>query len=485
MKKFAVLFLAMAFTATAFGATFGDVPRTHWAYDAIQKAVDAGILQGYDGKFHGQRLLNRYQMAVIVAKMLEKMGSGPAGTMDDGSLKKNMANLEALTIEFADELAKLNVQVSSLEDAIANLKGAGPAVHKPMSKEIGFTAFASFALVMEDEDAGAVRYSGTDSNYFTLPQVSLGVDKEVNPGVYFHAQFDYASDVNTALGGTVGINQAYFFVDEMFGDMGSKVGAFAPPFSMEHNGPFRTCNLTITPSIANTYHDSTRYYGLEVQKTKDVQPDDILWKFGIVSGTDFVGVPGATVGGALAGRNLMDDTQALINQGEVDDGFGFYIWIGKKPERSGDFGWNLSYFNNGGDANALAPATSFDTDFFQFGFEWANDDLLVMLQYLDGSSDFSGFAGPPNIDFTTFYLLLNYRLDDRQSLTLRYDDINWDFGGGIESDGDAITFAYNRKVTDNSIFQFEYLSFDSEDAYTVLGADADDDTIQFRYKVHF
>ena len=27
----------------------------------------------------------------------------------------------------------------------------------------------------------------------------------------------------------------------------------------------------------------------------------------------------------------------------------FYIWAGKKPEKAGDWGWNFTYFNNGGD----------------------------------------------------------------------------------------------------------------------------------------
>jgi hypothetical protein len=388
-----------------------------------------------------------------------------------------IANLEALTIEFADELALLNVKVSTLEDTVAGLRMPGNAVAKPMSGDLGFTAFASFALVMVDDQAsGAVRYSATDSNYFTLPQVSMGIDKEVNPGVYFHAQFDYASDVNDGLAGTVGINQAYFFVDELFGDIGAKMGAFAPPFSMEHNGPFRTCNLTITPSIVNTYHDTFRYYGLEVQKTKDVQPDDIIWKFGIVSNTDAVGLPAFQLNDLPVGINGWH----VGGTREADDGFGFYIWLGKKPERSGDFGWNLSYFTNGGDATPATATPSSETDFLQFGFEWANDDLLVMLQYLDGTRDPIG--GGTGVDFTSWYILLNYKIDDKQSVSLRYDYLQWD-NGAADVDGTAITFAYNRKVTDNSILQFEYLTPDGDDIQAT--PDVNDDLIQFRYKVHF
>lgn len=482
MKKFAILFVAMAFAATAYGAPFSDVPRTHWAYDAIQKAVAAGILQGYDGKFDGKRLLNRYQMAVIVAKMLDKCQGGAVATGDNGDLKKMIANLEALTIEFADELALLNVKVSTLEDTVKELQVGrkGPAPVAGNTGEIGFTAFASFALVGTDDNSATpggtarTRYTNgsPDTMFFTMPQVSMGVDKEVNPGVFFHAQFDYWSDVNVGAP-LVNINEAYFFVDEMMGDVGAKMGTFALPMSMEHNGPFRTCNLTITPSAINTALEQIRPYGLEFQKTKDVQPDDITWKFGIVSGTDL-----NTFGVVNAPALFNDAPAATANSIERDDGVGFYISIGKKPERTGKLGWNLSYFDNGGDSAAAAPATpTAEVSFFNLGLEWSNDDILILIQYLSGDDEY----GATSIEFDSFYFLVNYKVDEKQSLTLRYDDFSSENAGATVDDGNAITFAYNRKVSDNSMFQFEYLMVDVDD---VVGEE-NDDLWQFRYKVHF
>ena len=490
MKSFAVVLAALLFASAAYAAPFSDVPRTHWAYDAIQKAVSAGILQGYDGKFHGKRLLNRYQMAVITAKILDQAGRGNVGMGGSEDLKKMIANLEALTIEFADELALLNVKVSTLEDTVAEIKqggGCATTCTKPMAGgDIGFTAFAAFSLISTDDQnavgGGAVRtrYNNADSLFFDMTQVSIGVDKEVNPGVYFHAQFDFASNVQTgafaAAANGVGVNEAYFFVDEMFGDIGGKAGAFALPFSMEHNGPFRSCNLTITPSAINTLIEQARPYGLELQKTKDVQPDDLIWKFGIVSGTDF--------GGIGAVRGVWNDAPAVItNSNEDDDGFGFYINVGKKPQ-DGGFGWNLSFMSNGGDNAAAAPQTaSAEMDFFNLGLEWSNDDILVLMQYISGTRD-NGAAD--DSDFDSFYLLFNYKVDEKQSLSLRYDDFEVEsnlVGGGTLDGGNAITFAYNRQVTDNSMFQFEYLSVDIDEPAGAI--DQDDDLIQLRYKVHF
>lgn len=483
MKSFAFVLAALLFASAAYAGPFSDVPRTHWAYDAIQKAVSAGILQGYDGKFHGKRLLNRYQMAVITAKLLDQMGKGGTVAAPSGDVKRMIANLEALTIEFADELALLNVKVSTLEDSFAELKGgcAKPcAVSATGNGDLGFTAFAAFSLIDTDDQAAVTasgvrtRYNNADTMFFDMTQVSIGVDKEVNPGVYFHAQFDFNSQINTFAG--VGVNEAFFFVDELFGDIGAKMGAFALPFSMEHNGPFRSCNLTITPSAINSMFEAARPYGLELQKTKDVQPGDINWKFGIVSGTD--------LGFGTAPRGFLTDVPAIItNSTEADDGFGFYISIGKKAEKGG-LGWNLSFMDNGGDNGAVAPVTATaEASLFNLGLEWSNDDILVLLQYMSGGVD-SGVGA--DYDMDAFYLLFNYKVDEKQSITLRYDDFSSELngvGGGDFDGGNAITFAYNRKVTENSMFQFEYLTVDVDEPGAVV--DQDDDLIQLRYKVHF
>ena len=48
----------------------------------------------------------------------------------------------------------------------------------------------------------------------------------------------------------------------------------------------------------------------------------------------------------------------------------------------------------------------------------------------------------------------------------------------------AFTFAWNKKINDTSMFQFEYLTPD-EKLITGASSDVDDDLIQFRYKVWF
>jgi hypothetical protein len=469
MKKLVLMMVVFAFATTAFAAPFTDVPRTHWAYDAIQSAVDAGILQGYDGKFDGKKLLNRYQMAVITAKLLAKTGSATGAPAMTGDVQKMIANLEALTIEFADELALLNVKVSTLENTVAELRNAKACnttckAVGGTTGDLGFTAFASFALVKQDEGDGGshegmVRYNGSDSVEFNMPQVSLGVDKEVDEGVFFHAQFDFDSETN---GGTFGgsqINEAYFLVDELFGDIGAKIGAFALPFSMEHNGPFRSCNLTITPSSINTMWESVRPYGLEIQPVKNVKPGDIQWKFGIVSATDYL---------EYNWDDWYSDLPMGINTSEADDGFGFYIQIGKAAPADGGLAWNISYIDNGGDEDVT---DSYEQDAVQIGLSYSMENLLFMVQYADGNLESDAYA------FSTFYFLVNYKIDEKNNVTLRYDDRDYD--DYSDGKGDAITFAWNYKVSENSMMQLEYLTPDSDDN------DLNSDLFQIRYKVHF
>jgi hypothetical protein len=519
-KTIAAFAFAATVGASAYAANpFSDVPRTHWAYESIQKAVDNGILQGYEGKFHGDKLVNRYQMAVIVKKILDTVGS-KGGTAGAGMKADDIKNLEQLTIEFADELALLNTKVSTLEDSFVQLRGevdklkGGSGASSGAGLTNAFTGMVSVALVSTD-DGGAgtppvggfggpirTRYvaGAPDQTFFTIPQASIALDKEVGEGIGLHVQYDYgtnlvggALDGNAGAGGAgtpVGLNEAYLLVDEIFGDIGAKIGGFALPFqSWEVNGPFRTCNYTITPSAINTAFEVSRVVGLEVSKMKDVDPADFQWRLGIFNGSDTALAPGNI---AFGGLNDVAGMAGLSNSNTFDDSFGFYLDLesGNDPDKS--WGWRLGFFDMGGDVGAAvpppgAPPPSNEIDGFNVGFWWKNDDFRVMLQYM--SADSEGGTGPgTTTDVDSWYILVNYQMNEDSSLTLRYDDWENEIdtpGIATGTEGDSFTFAYNRKTSDTSMFQFEWLSPDEEALNVVGTGDIDDDVIQLRYKVWF
>lgn len=99
--------LVVGAASTTFAAAnpFSDVPRGHWAYDAVTQLAADGVIEGYgDGTFLGNRNITRYEMAQMVAKALAR---NPQGT--------DRAALDRLSAEFAEELNNLGVRVDELE----------------------------------------------------------------------------------------------------------------------------------------------------------------------------------------------------------------------------------------------------------------------------------------------------------------------------------------------------------------------------------
>lgn len=113
MKKIRIGILAVLLTGitglAAANNPFTDVTEGHWAYNSINKLVDAGIIEGYNnGHYGGDRLITRYEMAQIVAKAMAKG-----------------ADVDRLAAEFAEELDNLGIRVSNLEEQFDNVKITG------------------------------------------------------------------------------------------------------------------------------------------------------------------------------------------------------------------------------------------------------------------------------------------------------------------------------------------------------------------------
>lgn len=126
MKRLARLGLATGLAASlllplvkqeaALATPFSDVPANHWAYQYIQSLAADGIIDGYpDGKFKGDRPLTRYEMAVVVARVIAKLqeNQGPKGAS-----KEDLDKLQKLIDALKDELDALGVRVTNLEDSL-------------------------------------------------------------------------------------------------------------------------------------------------------------------------------------------------------------------------------------------------------------------------------------------------------------------------------------------------------------------------------
>jgi len=110
----AALFAALANEA-ALATPFSDVPANHWAYQYIESLAADGVIDGYpDGKFKGDRPLTRYEMAVVVARVIAKLQENQG----QGASKEDLDKLQKLIDALKDELDSLGVRVTNLEDSL-------------------------------------------------------------------------------------------------------------------------------------------------------------------------------------------------------------------------------------------------------------------------------------------------------------------------------------------------------------------------------
>ena len=130
MKKLVLaLVLVIAFSFTALANPFVDVPLNHWAYDSVQSLAAKGVIVGFpDGTFGGAKSLTRYEFAEATGKALAYVEGMGFAAADD------VAILEKLAIEFADELASLGVTVADLEAALGANSEAIAALEATVAK---------------------------------------------------------------------------------------------------------------------------------------------------------------------------------------------------------------------------------------------------------------------------------------------------------------------------------------------------------------
>ena len=119
MRRSLVLVLTFLFVFGFAGTTFAnhafdDVPANHWAYAAVNKLVNDGILRGYSNQnFKGDTVITRYEMAIIVANAMARADKASA---------EEQVILQKLKSEFGEELNDLGVHVFSLEQKADKLK---------------------------------------------------------------------------------------------------------------------------------------------------------------------------------------------------------------------------------------------------------------------------------------------------------------------------------------------------------------------------
>lgn len=149
MKRFILIAVALLLTFSLIPTTFGafeDEPAVdHWVYENFMKVYDAGLLKGYpDGTFKGERPATRYEMVELMGRLMDYFqeqigqadvdGNGVIGLneeqvraiiaeqTDGQSVDEVYKAIENLEIALAEDLAALDVRITTLEDEVEQLK---------------------------------------------------------------------------------------------------------------------------------------------------------------------------------------------------------------------------------------------------------------------------------------------------------------------------------------------------------------------------
>ena len=97
---------------------FPDVPTDHWAEDAVASLAAKGLVEGYpDGTFKGDRAASRWEVAMVVARLLAKMEQEQATF----ATKAELDELRRLTVALREELDALGVRTDNLEQSVGRL----------------------------------------------------------------------------------------------------------------------------------------------------------------------------------------------------------------------------------------------------------------------------------------------------------------------------------------------------------------------------
>jgi len=263
MKQLAVLLaalLSLTLVAPALAQPFADVPTDHWAYDAIAELAAKGLIEGYpDGAFRGDRAMTRYEMAMVVARLLARIeaikipplptdltrtaqlnaanaANAAALRAVDQRLTAKLATIQRLVAEFRAELAALGVRVTAVEEELAAIRARldNTRITGDMRMRYNVFPMGSISAPTGGQPDARLRarltFTGTGGPN-TRIVVRLRADNAQNsPGPSFDTRFG----TNYTFAG-VGFDYLYLDVRNTWGAQLWRVGR--QPFSLAAYGP--------------------------------------------------------------------------------------------------------------------------------------------------------------------------------------------------------------------------------------------------------
>ncbi len=212
MKKvFWGILLMTGISGVARAIPFPDVPLDHWAYDAVEYLAAKGIVEGYpDGEFKGDRLLTRYEYAVIIARLerrlvedLKKELGVPAEVLAlveqlRETFEQELEEVRAQLAEHEERISALETGVKGLEERTTVLEGIAEEHEKRLTylerlKWDGYVAFGTIRSTGQAFSEAHPRFSQSDADF----SVSIGLMVPVNEEMTVHTRLSTLTEQGT------------------------------------------------------------------------------------------------------------------------------------------------------------------------------------------------------------------------------------------------------------------------------------------------
>ena len=373
----AALVIGAASTTFAAANPFSDVPRDHWAYDAVTQLAADGVVEGYgDGTYRGDRNITRYEMAQMVAKAIAK----------DNLSSSDRALVDRLAAEFADELNNLGVRVSNLERNADMVKWNGKLEYTYTSERT--------------ETARDGKTKKNDDNLLFRLEPSA----EINSHWHVNARLDAETKMNKDAGedGSDKVELKYAWAQGDYGDFQVKLGkmelltaeAYAKPGALIFDHHFSGAEVSFGKDL-RVKLQAGRISDDELTDPANYQAAEVMYNGRLTGGVGYyrlsskdyisytggkerIGIWGVNAGYSFDKNNFLSAAYARNNSLAMDKKYKksyqiSYDYKGAKPEDRGSWGAYISYRYIAG---AALGATTDGTMEFTKGVEIGTDYTL-------------------------------------------------------------------------------------------------------------
>ncbi len=112
------------------GVEIEDISSDHWAYEEVVYLIEEGYLTLYeDDTFRGQNLISRYQMAVLMARILQQLDERELPTEEE-----DLELMRELTTEFRRDLVELAEEARNIQQELDTMEDHKSILHEDISK---------------------------------------------------------------------------------------------------------------------------------------------------------------------------------------------------------------------------------------------------------------------------------------------------------------------------------------------------------------